>query len=203
VLLKGREATESRLRKELDRARCFHFAGHTQLMPLRPMQTAMLCAPDADHNGRLEVSELFGLDLSNCEIAVLSACETHRGRHGQGDEIVGLSRAFLRAGVPTVIASFWRVPDEATFRLMVRFHEVRLNSRKPPLEALALAQREYIANGVQEVRLSGLEVAAINQRKKELAQARGLVIESPNPVPAPGRAHPYYWAAFALLGDGG
>ena len=58
------------------------------------------------------------------DLVVLSACETARGRVVQGEGIVGLTRAFMFAGVPRVLCSLWKVDDEATRALMMRFYEV-------------------------------------------------------------------------------
>ncbi len=66
----------------------------------------------------LDKNKVYGLDLKQTDSVVLSACETHLG----GDELVGLTRAFFFAGTLTVIASLWRVDDEATAILMERFY---------------------------------------------------------------------------------
>jgi CHAT domain-containing protein len=62
-------------------------------------------------------------DLS-AELAVLSACDTGRGRVGYGEGLIGMTWAFFVAGVPTTIASQWQVPSESTTNLMLTFHEL-------------------------------------------------------------------------------
>src|SRR5437868_3266738 len=62
VLLEGNDATEVAVRAELPSAGCFPFAGHTHLLAHAPLRTALLCTPAVEHDGRLEVRALFGLN---------------------------------------------------------------------------------------------------------------------------------------------
>lgn len=92
-----------------------------------------------DRDGRLEVREVFNLDLTEANMVVLSACETALGKQSRGDELVSLSRAILYAGAPAVVASLWPVEDEATATLMTTFHE-RVQAGLGPAAALGEAQ---------------------------------------------------------------
>ena len=67
---------------------------------------------------------------------VLSACDTGRGKI-TGDGVVGLSRSFISAGVPSVLVSLWSVPDAPTASLMTEFYQ---NLSKNPDKATALRQ---------------------------------------------------------------
>ena len=58
----------------------------------------------------------------NAETVVLSACDTARGRIGNGECLIGMTWALFVAGVPTTLASQWQVPSETTTRLMLSFH---------------------------------------------------------------------------------
>ena len=71
------------------------------------------------------------MDLK-AELAVLSACDTARGRVGDGEGMIGVTWALFVAGVPTTIASQWQVPSESTTKLMLDFHKnlVRSGSDK-------------------------------------------------------------------------
>jgi len=87
--------------------------------------------------GLLTADELSTLDLSNCELAVLSACDTARGemrRAGQG--VASLQKALQIAGARSVITSLWKVPDEATKDLMLDFYRRVWVEKKPKWQAL-------------------------------------------------------------------
>src|SRR5262249_51316376 len=86
-----------------------------------PMSSALLLTPGEGEDGRLEVRELFGLDL-HARLVVLSACETGLGKLSRGDDLIGLQRAFLYAGTPTVVTTLWKVDDRASFLLMREFY---------------------------------------------------------------------------------
>ncbi len=58
----------------------------------------------------------------------------------QGDELVGLQRAFLCAGTPAVVTTLWKVDDRASFVLMREFYD-QLKQGHGPAEALRRAQR--------------------------------------------------------------
>jgi CHAT domain-containing protein len=87
--------------------------------------------------GLITAEELAGLDLSSCELAVLSACDTARGeirRAGQG--VASLQKALQIAGARSVITSSWKVPDEATKELMLDFYRRVWVEKKPKWKAL-------------------------------------------------------------------
>jgi CHAT domain-containing protein len=81
-----------------------------------------------------------GLDLKGCELAVLSACETGLGRVAGGEGALGLQRAFGQARCRTVVASLWKVDDDATRVLMTRFYSNLWEKGLSPLESLRRAQ---------------------------------------------------------------
>jgi CHAT domain-containing protein/tetratricopeptide (TPR) repeat protein len=90
--------------------------------------------------GLMTAEEVSGLGLEGSELAVLSACETGLGRTAGSEGVLGLQRAFLQAGCRTVVASLWRVEDDATRELMTRFYKNLWEKKLPPLEALRHAQ---------------------------------------------------------------
>lgn len=116
VLLRG-DATEAQVKKLIETVGLVHFATHGDLSESEPLSSAVLLVPGGGEDGRLEVREVFGLDL-HARLVVLSACETGLGKLSRGDELVGLQRAFLYAGTPAVVTTLWKVDDLATFELV-------------------------------------------------------------------------------------
>jgi CHAT domain-containing protein len=92
-------------------------------------------------DGIMTATEIASLDLRRVELAVLSACETGLGEVAAGEGMIGLQRAFQVAGVKTVVASLWKVDDDATQRLMQRFYENLWVREMDKLDALRDAQR--------------------------------------------------------------
>jgi CHAT domain-containing protein len=118
----GPEAREDRVKSEAGQARIFHFATHGILNNAAPMYSHLLLAPGAkNEDGLLEAWEMMQLDLK-ADLAVLSACETARGRFGAGEGMIGLSWALFVAGVPSTVVSQWKVESASTRDLMVSFH---------------------------------------------------------------------------------
>jgi len=129
----------------------------------------------------LEASEL---DLSQVNLAVLSACETGLGKVEGGEGVLGLQRAFQLAGARTAVTSLWKVPDKATQALMTRFHRNLWEKRMGKLEALREAQLWLLREAPTQPELlrGGLE-------RPDLQPWEGAPIR------------PHYWAAFVLSGD--
>jgi CHAT domain-containing protein len=90
-------------------------------------------------DGFVRAHEIYNLKL-NAELVVLSACRTALGREIKGEGLVGLTRGFMYAGTPSVVASLWDVRDEATSELMSRFYERMFKDRMRPAAALRAAQ---------------------------------------------------------------
>ena len=133
------DATEAQVKKLLGSAGIVHLATHGELSEDDPLSSAVLLVPGAGEDGRLEVREVFGLDL-HARLVVLSACETGLGKLTRGDELVGLQRAFLYAGTPAVVTTLWKVDDKATFELVRAFY-TRVETAGP-VDALRKAQLE-------------------------------------------------------------
>jgi CHAT domain-containing protein len=143
--------------------------------------------------GILTAEGIVGLNLEGMELAVLSACETGLGEVAGGEGVLGLVRAFHVAGARNVVASLWRVDDDATAALMARFYHRLWAQKQPPLEALRQAQLEVYRNPGR--------IAEWAQRGIDVAEAP---LPKPPERPAkPGeRARTGQWAAFVLSGAG-
>jgi CHAT domain-containing protein len=123
----GAEAAEARFKEEAARADVLHLATHGVLNDASPLYSYLLLASAAEgdrNDGLLEARELLRLDL-HASLAVLSACDTARGRVAAGEGVVGFSWALFVAGVPTVVVSQWKVDSASTSELMVEFHRRR------------------------------------------------------------------------------
>ena len=86
--------------------------------------------------GLVTAEELSALDLSNCELAVLSACDTNVGERRAGQGVASFQRALQMAGARSVMTSLWRVPDEATKELMLDFYRRIWVEKEPKGRAL-------------------------------------------------------------------
>jgi CHAT domain-containing protein len=108
--------------------------------------------PSADEDGQLQVYEILELPLA-ANLVTLSACDTALGG-GElsdlptGEELIGLTRAFLSAGGSNVLASLWDIDDRSTAELIAAFY--RAARTRPFPEALAQVQRERAHRGGAE-----------------------------------------------------
>lgn len=138
VHLRG-AATKAAAKKESGNYDVLHFASHAEFSELDPLYSGLRLAADgkAPEDGRLAASDIFALDL-HPSLVTLSACQTGLGVATSGDEVIGMNRAFIYAGAPSIIASLWSVSDLSTATLMEDFYK---NLRTMPKdEALQQAQ---------------------------------------------------------------
>lgn len=145
-LLLGAEATKSNLARSLQerrRWRSVHLACHGIANAATPAFSSLALTPEGDDPGFLTALDVARLRVP-AQLVVLSACATGRGRVYKAEGIVGLTRAFMVAGAPRVIVSLWKVDDEATKALMVKFYEL-WTAGKPVAGALREAQRAIAA----------------------------------------------------------
>ena len=135
-----RKATEGRAKGRSKSPDIIHFACHGEFNDKQPMQSGLLLSKDADNDGCLQVHEIFGLDLRNANLVALSACDTALSKIYGGDDLVGLSRGFIYAGTPSLLATLWKVDDRSTSILMKAFYENWHNKGMTKPEALRQAQ---------------------------------------------------------------
>jgi CHAT domain-containing protein/Flp pilus assembly protein TadD len=142
-VLLGSLATESSFKRLAGEYDVIHLATHGYFNKLNPLLSGVMLEPDAQDDGRMEVHEILGLKL-NAALVTLSACDTALGTGyfadvPAGDDLVGLTRAFLYAGAPSVLASLWEVNDRSAVDLMRSFYGQLRTVDK--VTALALTQR--------------------------------------------------------------
>jgi tetratricopeptide (TPR) repeat protein len=135
----GPDATETRFIAQAPQASRVHIAAHGQFNSIAPQFSRIFLAPDDQNDGYLEVHEIFNLELPQADLVTLSACETQLGELSVGDEVVGLSRAFIYAGTPSLVATLWSVDDVSTRFLMECFYSY-LEEGQSKVSALRQAQ---------------------------------------------------------------
>lgn len=122
-----------------------HIATHGHVDAYRPRLSALALTPESDESAG---PATFGLlDILNmtldARLVVLSACDTSRGRLLPGEGVLGPAQAFLQAGAASVIASYWRIPDEATAPFMQTFYRYLLVDGLTAAAALRRAQLDH------------------------------------------------------------
>jgi CHAT domain-containing protein/tetratricopeptide (TPR) repeat protein len=123
--------------------RVVHFATHA-VADTRTPELSGLVLSQVDEAGRprdgfLGLSDVYDLRL-DAGLVVLSGCRTALGKEVRGEGIMGLTRGFLHAGVPRVVASLWPVQDRAATELMTRFYRALWKEGRTPAAALRQAQ---------------------------------------------------------------
>jgi CHAT domain-containing protein len=140
-------ANEDNVRtRDLTKYRYVHVATHGLLDAERPQFTGVVLSlvGNKSNDGFLRTDEIFNLKLG-APLVMLSACETGLGKEKRGEGVIGLTRAFMYAGAPTVGVSLWSVADKSTAELMTDFYRRLLaSSPQPPASALRDAQLAMI-----------------------------------------------------------
>lgn len=151
----GERATEAQIKQQLPTTPLIHLATHGLLEYGDPQASGVLDLPGAlaltpgdGEDGLLTAAEILDMDLQ-AELAVLSACDTGRGRI-TGDGVVGLSRSLITAGVPSAIVSLWLVPDAPTATLMTEFYS-QLQQGQTKAQALRQAMLATLDEAPQPV----------------------------------------------------
>ncbi len=165
-----------------------------------PDPVSLPSAGAALFDGKLTAEQILRWKL-NADLVTLSACETGLGQKQGGEGFVGFSQALFIAGARSVVLSQWKVDDQATALLMQRFYQNLLGQR-PGLEQ-PLGKAAALAEAKRWLRqLHAEETTAL---VKSLPAARGLEVVPATPEAGSTQpyAHPYYWAAFILVGDPG
>ncbi len=142
--LKGREATVSGVRNVLPGVAVFHFVGHSLAVPQRT--GLLLESEDGQSNipQLMDANEVRRLPLQSLQLAVLSACST-ASESGGASGFDSITDAFLRAGVPHLVASRWAVDSAETLGFVTDFYQNVLAGQTVS-DAIRLTSRKMLAN---------------------------------------------------------
>ncbi len=199
MVLLGKEATKEKAKAFSPQNDILHFATHAELSEEDPLSSAILLAKEGKEDGRLEVREIFGMNL-HANLVVLSACETGLGKLSSGDELVGLTRAFIYAGTPSVVASLWNVEDSSTAALMASFYKNLKTMTK--VEALRQAQLQLIRGDASSDLLARRGIGGVGRLGETPSSQLHAPSSEPDAPSSVSTSHPYFWAPFILVGDG-
>jgi CHAT domain-containing protein/Tfp pilus assembly protein PilF len=128
--------------------RIVHLATHGLLDGAHPELSGLVLSlvdnKGGPQDGFLRMRDVYNLRL-DADLVVLSGCQTALGREIRGEGLIGLTRGFMYAGAPRVIASLWQVDDQSTAELMKRFYAALLRDGQTPAQALRSAQSSMAA----------------------------------------------------------
>jgi CHAT domain-containing protein/tetratricopeptide (TPR) repeat protein len=213
---------------DLGKYRYLHLATHGTVDDSFPLRSAIILSrdklPDPEKqldaglpvfDGRLTAEKVLRQWHLNTDMVTLSACQTALGKYEGGEGYVGFAQALILAGSRSVCLSLWKVDDTATALLMGRFYENLLGKREGLKSPLGKA--DALAEAKSWLRALSREEAAQRAAKMSDGVARGKRPKLPPVSPAEVKeaetrekastdrdrpyAHPYYWAAFVLIGD--
>jgi CHAT domain-containing protein/predicted negative regulator of RcsB-dependent stress response len=125
--------------RDITKYRVIHVATHGLLNAERPQFTGVVLSlvGNKTHDGFVRTDEVFNLRLGS-PLVMLSACETGLGKEKRGEGVMGLTRAFMYAGAPTVGVSLWSVADKSTADLMTDFYRRLLSTGDATTSSSAL-----------------------------------------------------------------
>jgi CHAT domain-containing protein len=189
LILTGKEATKTSVKRQSPKYDLLHLSTHGEMIESDPLRSNLRFAPSAGDDGRLTVNEIFDMEIK-ANLVTLSACETAlvKGEEGdfpRGDDLVGLSRAFIHAGAPSVVASLWKVSDDSTVELMRAFYRNLRSMTK--------------AEALQKAQIDLMELSI----RFHVERGPGGTTRSIDDQPdiAIDCSHPFFWAPFILVGD--
>ncbi|MEJ6479943.1 CHAT domain-containing protein, partial [Nostoc punctiforme UO1] len=160
-----------------------HLATHAAFVPGKPEDSFILFG----NGDRPTLRDIESWTLNNVDLVVLSGCETGiGGKFGNGEEILGLGYQFQSRGAKAAIASLWAVNDGGTQALMDVFYAKLKQGNLTKAEALRQAQIALITSSQDSAgkQRSSIEIEALPSNVSDKL------------------SHPYYWAAFILIGNG-
>ncbi len=190
----GSAATKTLLKQRLAEAKedidILHLSCHGYFDPYQALKSGIMLAPEngevsnseegepseletrGDSRWNLTAEEIFGLELQ-ADLVTLSACESGVNERRPGDELIGLTRALIYAGTPSVLVSLWAVDDISTSILMTKFYTA-LKTGKNKAEALQHAQIDVMRMTIKDV-IAYCEQAKLDLISHEAPEVQRLI----------------------------
>lgn len=169
--------------------RVLHIASHTQFNPNDPLESYLVIGEN-DHLSALTIMTKLNLQV---DVVALSSCTSILGKVLGNDELLGLQRAFLFAGTPTIIGALWDVPDLVALLVMHEFYQALIT-----MPTVAQALRHAL---LQVRRMNGAAIVQCVQQWQQHGlldnNAFDLNAVAPHDLPF---SEPYFWASFNVFG---
>lgn len=197
---------ENEVKKALEaRTGLLHFTGHGYHEIDQPLESALVLAGEE----RLTLGDIFQIQLDNCRLVCLFACETGlTSTQNLIDEYVGLASGFLAMGATYFVSTLWTVEEKATALILIQFYQYLKRGNTP---ALALKQAQQWLRNVTYTKLAQWyqdlaaqftqsgdhTIQTFLNREAAILQKKSANINSQSQCPY---EHPYYWAAFTITG---
>lgn len=188
------------LNAKLSFANCAHFGCHGEFEPDSPLESSLVFA----NKERLTLLEILNLDLNQCRLVTLSACETGLTESKTSDEYIGLPFGFLLAGSPSMVSTLWKVDELASTLLLIRFYEnletlstvTALNEAQQWLRNLTSEGLEALLKCLKPQIDRTFTLLPKKERTRFVnAPLDGALNRKPFPF-----AEPHYWAGFTAIG---
>src|SRR6476661_1911260 len=188
------------LKAKLSFANCAHFGCHGKFEPDSPLESSLVFA----NKERLTLLEIFNLDLNQCRLVTLSACETGLTESRTSDEYIGLPFGFLLAGSPSMVSTLWEVDQLASTLLLIRFYEniktlstvAALNEAQQWLRNLTSEKLEALLKELQPQIDEIFDRLPLKERTRYVnAPLKGAQNRKPFPF-----VEPHYWSGFIAIG---
>jgi CHAT domain-containing protein len=125
LIKKDASKTKVKTNPHFQSSHCSHFSCHVNFnFALAYASGLYLAKDDSQEDSQLTLAEIFGLNLSQCRLVTLNACETGLTQlHSQSDEYIGLPGGFIFAGSPSVVCSLWTLDQVSTAFLLIKFYQ--------------------------------------------------------------------------------
>ncbi len=166
--------------------RLLHLAMHGSYDMEYPMNSSLVFTRKDSTDIFLRAAEIYGMQF-NSDLVVLSACNTAYGRLSPGEGPMTMARAFHYAGIPSVVASLWSIPDRSASHIMYLFYEF-LDQGLRKDEAMQQAKLAYLTDNDRSSPSS----------RQPVHWAPAVVIGDVMPIEVPGHRLPWVWIAVGL-----